>query len=77
METMPALRTVIESGFGVYLEAVRALLADAFRARGRRRDRIQAAIGAATSFHTWRALANLGDAEAAKLAAELVAAAAA
>ena len=40
--------------------------------RGRRRDRLDAAARAAVDFHLWRALAPLGDAEAAELAAGLV-----
>jgi len=43
-----------------------------FRARGRRRDRVEAAVRAAIDFHVWRALAPLGDREAAELAAGLV-----
>src|SRR5690348_13881708 len=75
METMPALREVIERGLGSYLAAVADLLAQPFRARGRRRARLDAALQLVTSFHTWRALAPLGDDEAASLAAGLVAAA--
>jgi hypothetical protein len=41
-------------------------------ARGRRRERVDAAARAAVDFHTWRALAPLGDADAAELAAGLV-----
>src|SRR5579884_232198 len=76
MESLPALRRVIDEGLGSYLDAVRSLLAEPFRARGRRRARIAAAIDAATSFHLWRALAPLGDAEAARVATALVEAAA-
>jgi len=76
MESLPALRRVIDEGLGRYLDAVRSLLAEPFRARGRRRARIAAAIDAATSFHLWRALAPLGDAEAARVATALVEAAA-
>ncbi len=76
MERLPALRAIIESGLGRYLEAVRRLLAEPFHARGRRAERLDAAVGAATSFHVWQALAPLGDAEAADLAARFVEAAA-
>ena len=72
METLPALRSVIEGGRGRYLETVRELLAEPFRVRGRRRERVDAALRAALDFHLWRALAPLGDAEAAELAAGLV-----
>jgi AcrR family transcriptional regulator len=72
METLPALRRVIDEGFGRYLAAVRELLAEPFRARGRRRERLDATLAAALGFHLWRALAPLGDAEAADLAAGLV-----
>jgi AcrR family transcriptional regulator len=72
MEHMPAVRTVIENGLGRYLDTVRALLAQPFRARGRRLKRIDAAVHAAVDFHLWRALAPLGDHEAADLAAHLV-----
>jgi AcrR family transcriptional regulator len=72
METLPALRSVIEGGLGRYLESVRELLAEPFRPRGRRRDRVDVALRAALGFHLWRALAPLGDDEAAELAAGLV-----
>jgi AcrR family transcriptional regulator len=71
-EFMPALRRIIEGGLGAYLEQVRRILAQPFRARGRRRDRIDAAVRAAVDFHLWRALAPLGESEAADLAASLV-----
>lgn len=69
---LPALREVVESGLGRYLEIVCATLAAPFRVRGRRRARVEAAVRAATDFHTWRSLATLGDAEAADLAAGLI-----
>ncbi|HET7571677.1 MAG TPA: TetR/AcrR family transcriptional regulator [Gaiellaceae bacterium] len=71
-ERLPALRGVVEPGLGAYLEAVRGLLAAPFGARGRRGERLDAALRAATDFHLWRALAPLGDGEAAELAAALV-----
>ena len=71
-EQLPALRTIVENGLGGYLERVRGLLAQPFRARGRRRERVDAALRAATDFHLWRALAPLGDGDAAELAAQLV-----
>jgi AcrR family transcriptional regulator len=71
-EIVAALRPIVENGLGRYLEQVRATLAEPFRARGRRRERIDAAIRAALDFHVWRALAPLGDREASHLAAGLV-----
>jgi AcrR family transcriptional regulator len=71
-ETIPALRAIVDGGLAGYLAEVRTLLAEPFRARGTRRDRIDAAIRAAVDFHLWRALAPLGDAQAAELAAGLV-----
>jgi AcrR family transcriptional regulator len=72
LERLPALRAVIEGGLGRYLAAVEELLAEPFRVRGRRRERLEAAIRAAVSFQLWQALAPLGDGEAAELAAGLV-----
>ncbi len=71
-ERMPALRTIIDAGLGRYLEAVRGLLVQPYRARGGRRRRLEAAVRAATGFHLWQAFAPLGDDEAAELAAALV-----
>ena len=74
VEVVPALRPILEGGLMRGLERMRALLAEPFLAgaRGRRRERIAAGARAATDFHTWRALAPLGDTEAADLAAALV-----
>lgn len=71
-ETIPALHAIVDEGLGRYLTEVRTLLGEPFRARGTRRDRIDAAIRAAVDFHLWRALAPLGDNQAAELAAGLV-----
>ena len=71
-EVLPALRAVVEPGLGTYLEAVRSVLAEE---TGRSR-RVEAAVRLVTDFHSWRALAPLGDEEAAELAAGLVEAAA-
>ena len=71
-ETIPALRAIVDGGFGRYLAEVRTLLAEPFRARGERRHRIDVAIRAAVDFSLWRALAPLGDGQAAELAAGLV-----
>jgi AcrR family transcriptional regulator len=67
-QVLPALRSVIDDGFGLYLELVRSALA---QGRGRSR-RVEAAIRLVTDFHAWRALAPLGDEEAVELAAGLV-----
>ena len=66
--SLPALRAIVDGGFGAYLDAVRETLAKPFG----RRERVDAALRAATDFHFWQALAPLGDAEAADLAAGLV-----
>lgn len=71
-ETVPALRAVVEGGLGRYLAHVRALLAEPFAARGKRKERIEAAVRAAVGFHLWHALSPLGDRQAAELAAGLV-----
>lgn len=69
---VPALRPFVEQGLGGYLDDVRQILTKRIRARGRRGARVDAAAGAAIDFHLWRALAPLGDADAAELAAGLV-----
>jgi AcrR family transcriptional regulator len=71
-QTLPALQAIVDGGLGAYLDAVREVLARPLAARGRRRERVDAALRAATDFHTWRALAPLGDADAAELGAGLV-----
>ena len=53
---------IVDAGFGAYLDAVRETLAKQF---GRRSKRVDATLRAALDFHFWRALAPLGDAEAA------------
>jgi len=70
-ELLPALRSIIESGLGAYLAGVREVLTESL-ATGRPRERVQAAARVATDFHTWRALAPLGDADAAEFAASIV-----
>ena len=73
---------VVHEALGPYramLEAVRELLMAGRGVRGRARERVQAAIGHALAFPTWRSLAReqgLGDEAAADLMARLVAAAA-
>ena len=67
-ESIPALREIVDGGLGAYLDRVREILAEPFA----RRDRVDAALRAALDFHFWRALAPLGDEEAAELAAGFV-----
>jgi AcrR family transcriptional regulator len=71
-QVLPALRTILEGGLLRYLDQARQVLTEPLGARGRRRERVEAAARAAVDLHTWRALAPLGDAEAAELAAGLV-----
>jgi AcrR family transcriptional regulator len=75
-ESLPALKAVLDRGFGPYLQAVQGILTQPFQAEGRAGERVKAATRAATSFHMWRSLSELGDEEAADLAARLVEAAA-
>jgi AcrR family transcriptional regulator len=67
-QTLPALQAIVDGGLGAYLDAVRALLAEPLGAG----ERVDAALRAALDFHFWRALAPLGDDDAAELAAGLV-----
>lgn len=69
---VPALGTLVERGLGGYLDNARRVLTDPIRVQGRRRERVDAAVRAAVDFHFWRALAVLGDADAAELAAGMV-----
>lgn len=69
---VPAMRPFVEQGLGGYLVTVRRILGEPIRVRGRRRARVDAALRAAADFHVWRALASLGDADAADLAASLI-----
>jgi AcrR family transcriptional regulator len=71
-QVLPALRAILEGGLLRYLDQARQVLTEPFGARGRRRQRVEAAARAAIELQTWRALAPLGDAEAAELAAGLV-----
>ena len=48
------------------------MLTEPFEAHGLRQDRVDAAARGAIDVHLWRALAPLGDAVAAELAASLV-----
>lgn len=71
-DLLPALSAIVERGLAAYLDDARRTLTAPFRARGRRRARVDVAARAAVDFHLWRTLAVLGDAEAAELAAALV-----
>ena len=71
-QVLPALRAVLEGGLLRYLDQARQVLTEPLGARGRRRQRVDAAARAAIDLHTWRALAPLGDTEAAELAARLI-----
>ena len=71
-DLLPTLRPIVEGALGRYLEEAPRVLVEPFRARGRRRKRVEAAARAAVGFHLWRALSPLGDAVAAELAAVLV-----
>jgi len=68
----PALGRVLAEGRGRYLETVHGILAESTGARGARRKRVDGAVAAALEFHVWRALAPLGDEDAAELAAGLI-----
>lgn len=73
--TMPVLQE-ITAARAPYWASVRAVLDRGWRARGRRRTLLRAAIGHAVEFETWRSLARnegLDDAEAAELMVQLVA----
>jgi AcrR family transcriptional regulator len=71
-EILPALRPIIEGGLLRYLDRARQILIEPIKVRGRRRERVDAAVRAAVDFRLWRALSPLGDEEAADLAAGLV-----
>ena len=71
-QVLPSLRPIIEGGLLRYLDQARQVLIEPIAATGRRRVRVDTAARAAVDFHLWRALAPLGDIEAAELAAGLV-----
>ena len=71
-QVLPTLHAILEGGLPCYLDQARQVLTELLGARGRRRQRVDAAARAAVDLHTWRALAPLGDAEAAELAAGLI-----
>ena len=71
-QVLPALRSILEGGLLRYLDLAHQVLTEPLEVRGRRRERVDAATRAAIDLHTWRALAPLGDTEAADLAAGLI-----
>ena len=71
-QLLPSLRTILEAGLLRYLDQAHQVLTAPGPARGRRRQRIDAATRGAIDHHPGRALAPLGDAEAADLAAGLI-----
>jgi hypothetical protein len=71
-QVLPALRAILEGGLLRYLDQARQVLTEPLSGRGHRHQRVDAAARAAIDLHTWRALAPLGDAEAAELAAGLI-----
>lgn len=70
-QVLPALRAIVEGGLLRYLDEARKVLTEPLDASGRR-QRVEAAARAAVDLQTWRALAPLGDTDAADLAAGLV-----
>jgi AcrR family transcriptional regulator len=71
-QVLPALRSILEGGLLRYFDLARQVLTEPLEVRGDRRQRVDAATCAAIDLHTWRALAPLGDLEAAELAAGLI-----
>lgn len=71
-ETLPALREIIDSGLGAYLDRVRSILVETVAPPRGRRNRAQAAVRAVVDFHFWQSLSSLGDDAAAELAVRLV-----
>jgi AcrR family transcriptional regulator len=71
-QVLPALRAILEGGLLRYLDQAHKVLTEPIDVRGRGRERVDAAARAAIDLHTWHALAPLGDAEAARLAARFI-----
>lgn len=67
-ERLPALRAIVDAGFGRYLERARRVLAGPVSAE----SRLAVVVRTVTDFHFWRSLAPLGDEAAAELGAGLV-----
>lgn len=72
MALLPPLRQVIEAGLGRYIEAVHGLLLETAAPPPGRLEPTAAVLRVAIGFPTWQALAPLGDAAAAELAAQCV-----
>jgi AcrR family transcriptional regulator len=73
---VPIVRELLD-GFRGFLDAARELLMEGRRRRGAARTRLQAALGHAVAFHTWRSLVReqgLGNAQAAEMMCQFVAA---
>jgi AcrR family transcriptional regulator len=74
VERVPAIRRAA-AAMDSYREAARAVILRGRRERGRRRERVSAAVGHALAFPTWRSLVReqgLGDEEAVELMVALV-----
>jgi AcrR family transcriptional regulator len=74
-QIVPSVRQTFRRGFRTYQAAVREILIQGRRSRGRRREVVEGATGHAIAFTTWRSLARdqgLRDEDAAALASELV-----
>ena len=74
-QAMPAVRKELEGGFGRYLAQVAELLAERWKLRGKRRERLAAQLDLVLRFEGWRELSRRtgGDPrKAADLASDLV-----
>jgi AcrR family transcriptional regulator len=71
-QVLPALQAILDAGLLRYLDQAHQALTQPLSAHRHRRQRIDAAAHAAIDLHTWRALAPLGDPQAADLAAGLI-----
>ena len=54
-QVLPTLHAILEGGLPCYLDQARQVLTELLGARGRRRQRVDAAARAAVDLHTWRA----------------------
>lgn len=72
-QTIPALHSIIAGGLLKNLDRLADTLSEPFYADGTPTDRVRLAARAAISFEFWTLLESLGDDEAAKLGAGLVA----
>jgi AcrR family transcriptional regulator len=60
-QVMPALRQILEAGFGPWVAAAHEVLMQGWGARGAKRRRLAAAVGLALDFTAWRSLTSAGD----------------